>query len=200
MRTRGIAAVGALTLITLTACGTTGATLTTTADSSATAPSASASTPARSVPTPVTSSPAAPSPAASAATVGSAITIEGNGDDKVTVTLVKFVGDAKSADQYFKPKAGNVLAAAQFKVENTGPTVYQDSPTNGAKAIDSQGQQYSPTYISTTAGKDFGGSIKLAPGKVALGVIAFEVPKGVKIASVQFATASGFGDTGEWSV
>jgi len=87
-------------------------------------------------------------------------------------------------------------------LRNLGKSPYQDSPSNGAKVIDAKGQSFASTIAANVkAGPDFaGGQVNILPGDKALGVVVFEVSKKVKIAKVQFATDSGFGQVGEWRV
>ncbi|MFJ2239730.1 hypothetical protein [Streptomyces sp. NPDC087859] len=78
--------------------------------------------------------------------------------------------------------------------------MYDDSPTNGARLLDTQGQQFDSAYQDTIVGPGFPGSITVAPGDTALGFITFEVPASSKIAKVQFAMNSGFSaNTGQWT-
>ncbi|MET7716179.1 DUF4352 domain-containing protein [Streptomyces sp. NPDC005407] len=86
-------------------------------------------------------------------------------------------------------------------MKNTGTAVYSDSPSVGARLVDTQGQQFDSTYDDSAAGAGIPGSITIAPGDVGLGFITFEVPTDSKITKVQFAMTSGFpGNTGQWNV
>ena len=136
------------------------------------------------------------------AKVGGSIALAGlNGDEKLTVTLVKVADPAKGDDEFSQPAAGKRWVAVQIRVTNTASAAYSDSPSNGAKLIDAQGQQYSETFGNTTLGPAMDGSVKLAPGQSALGVIVFEVPADAKAAMFQFSLDSGFADqTGQWQL
>ncbi|MDA5281630.1 DUF4352 domain-containing protein [Streptomyces sp. Isolate_45] len=142
-----------------------------------------------------------PSPVASAA-VGATLDIRGLTDGEgLAVTLVKVVDPARTGNPYSAPDAGSRLVAVQFRLKNTGTAVYQDSPSNGAKVVDEQGQQFGSAYQDTTAGPGFPGSITVAPGDTGLGFITFEVPKASRVTMVQFAMNSGFSpNTGQWRV
>ncbi|MFI1281000.1 DUF4352 domain-containing protein [Streptomyces sp. NPDC020858] len=142
-----------------------------------------------------------PSRPASAA-VGTTIDLTGLEEgENLAVTLVKVVDPARAKNRYATPEAGARYVAVQFRLKNTGTAVYQDSPSNGAKVVDTQGQQFSAAYTETSAGPEFPGSITIAPADTALGFITFEVPGTSKIAKVQFATNSGFSpNTGQWNV
>ncbi|MGW7320022.1 DUF4352 domain-containing protein [Streptomyces sp. NPDC054865] len=142
-----------------------------------------------------------PSPVASAA-VGATLDLRGLTDGEgLAVTLVKVVDQARTGNPYSAPDAGSRLVAVQFRLKNTGTDVYQDSPSNGAKVVDEQGQQFGSAYQDTTAGPGFPGSITVAPGDTGLGFITFEVPKASRVTKVQFAMNSGFSpNTGQWRV
>ncbi|MBW1599718.1 DUF4352 domain-containing protein [Streptomyces sp. JJ38] len=135
-----------------------------------------------------------------AAQVGNSLTLEGT-DDRVQVTVVKFVDPAAPGNEYSSPEPGSRFVAVQFRLENVGTTTYDDSPSNGATLADNKGQRFSPTFAETAAGPSFPGGVTVAPGDTALGFIAFEVPEDSTIAKVQFALDSGFADqVGQWEV
>ncbi|MFH9709888.1 DUF4352 domain-containing protein [Streptomyces luteogriseus] len=91
--------------------------------------------------------------------------------------------------------------AVQFRLKNTGIAVYSDSPSNGARLVDVQGQQFDPTYEDTSAGPGFPGDVTAAPGDTVLGFITFEVPTDSRVVKIQFTMSSGFaGQTGQWDV
>ncbi|MFD4528612.1 DUF4352 domain-containing protein [Streptomyces sp. NPDC058470] len=150
---------------------------------------------------PISTQSPTPSPASSAA-VGDTLDLTGNGDgEQLAVTVVKVVDPAGSKNEFSTPEAGTRFVAVQFRLKNTGTAVYDDSPSNGAKVVDAQGQQFDATIEDTTAGPSFPASVTVAPGDTGLGFITFEVPTASKIAKVQFALNSGFsGNTGQWNV
>jgi hypothetical protein len=128
--------------------------------------------------------------------------LKGNSDgEEIAVTVVKAVDQAKPKDSYMGPSQGNKFYAVQFRLNNTGTAAYGDSPSNGAKAIDTQGQQFDATFGDTAAGPSLPSDTNIAPKSSALGYITFEVPKTSKIVKVQFGLNSGFADqTGESTV
>jgi hypothetical protein len=122
-------------------------------------------------------------------------------NEKLTVTLVKFADPATVTDQFMQADAGKRYVAVQIRITNTASTVYSDSPTNGAEIIDAKGQQYDLTFVDTSLGQNFAGSVKLQPGATALGVMEFEMPTGEKPVTFQFTLNSGFADqTGQWQL
>jgi hypothetical protein len=179
-----------------------------TAATSATVVTATTSAPSANSPSPAhttaggssaSSSSAAP---AAPAKIGGSIALTGmNGDEKLTVTLVKVADPAKGDDEFSQPAAGKRWVAVQIRITDTAGAAYSDSPSNGAKLIDAQGQQYDDTFGNTTLGPAMDGSVKLAPGQSTLGVIVFEVPADAKATTFQFSLDSGFADqTGQWQL
>ena len=145
---------------------------------------------------------ASPKATPTVAHVGSTIKLEGQAQgDLLSVTLVKIANTTTATDGFSKPATGMRYFAAQFKVANTGSGAYADSPSNGAKAIDAEGQQFQATLVSSiAAGPQLPAETKVTSGGFALGWLVFEVPAAAKVASVQFSLSSGFGATGQWQV
>lgn len=137
-----------------------------------------------------------------AAAVGDTLTLKGIEDgEQLDVTLKRWLPTAKPATEFDIPQDGKRWAAAQFELVNTGSKVYADSPQNGAKAADSQGQRFDSWFGEISAGPAMSSDVSLPKGEKALGWIVFEVPKDSKIVSVQFGMNSGFSDqTGQWAV
>lgn len=165
--------------------------------------SLASSTPAQQTsPTEQPSTPSATPSRTPSAAVGDTLDLTGLEDgEQLAVTVVKVVDPASAENEYATPDAGKRFVAVQFRLKNTGTAVYDDSPTNGARLVDTQGQQFDSAYEDTAAGPGFPGSVAVAPSDTALGFITFEVPTASKVAKVQFAMNSGFsGNTGQWTV
>jgi hypothetical protein len=170
-------------------------TVTTTPRSSSAPPA----TPAVKVP----SSSAPPTASApTTASVGDTLDIRGaQAGESLAVTVVQVVDPARATDDFSTPDAGKRFVAVQFRLKNTGTAVYSDSPGNGARLVDTQGQQFDATVEDTAAGPAFPGSVTLAGGDTGLGFVTFEIPTASKAAKVQFAMNSGFAnDTGQWVI
>ena len=190
MRTRTITTTAtALLALTLAACGPTD-TVNTTPKADATADTSSKTTAS------------APPAKKTTAAVGDTLTLKGMEDgEQLDVTIKQWLPTAKGADEFNVPSDGKKWAAAQFELVNTGSKVYSDSPSNGAKTADSQGQRFDAWFGEIAAGPAMSSDVSLPKGEKALGWIVFEVPKDSKIVTVQFAMNSGFSDqTGQWSV
>ncbi|MFE9886864.1 DUF4352 domain-containing protein [Streptomyces scopuliridis] len=192
MRRTTIAAIAAGLLLTATACGGN--------DEITTKPKPAATAEAKAT---ADETPAEPAPSkATAAKVGDTITLKGFEDgEQLDVTVTKWVDPAKGKDEFFTPEDGNRWVAAQFELVNTGTKVYADSPANGAQVADNEGQRFGTTIADVTAGPSMTSAAKVPPGEKALGWIVFELPKGSKVASIQFAMNSGMADqTGQWDI
>ena len=138
--------------------------------------------------------------AKAAAKVGDTIALKGF-DGSADVTVVKVVDKPKGADEFSTPDKGNRFYAVQFKIKDTGGKAYSDSPSNGAKVVDSKGQSYDADFNDTKAGPGFPGTVNIASGSSGLGFITFQVPAGAKITQIQFGLDSGMADqTGQWNV
>jgi hypothetical protein len=136
-----------------------------------------------------------------AAHVGSTLILKGDSTSgQLTVTLVAVKDNPPGKDQFSKPSAGNKFYAIQYRLLNTSSIAYSDSPTNGAKVIDGQGQQFQSDFADTTAGPSFPGGTTIPPGGTALGWITFQVPTASVVVGAQFALSSGFGTVGQWAI
>lgn len=127
---------------------------------------------------------------------GSEVTVE------VTVVVKKIVDPTQSTDGFSAPAPGSRYVAVQFQITNTGTALYDDIPSMEAKVSDAQGQQFGDAFTDgVTAGAQMPLSVKLLPGRKALGYVVFEVPNASKVTSVQFGMDVGLGGiTGEWQV
>ncbi|MDR7170509.1 hypothetical protein J2W56_004260 [Nocardia kruczakiae] len=141
--------------------------------------------------------------APASAHVGDALTIAGmDKGSKATVTVVQVTDNATPADEFNTPPTGKRLYGVQFRIANVGTAAYDDSPSNGAKVVDVQGQSFEAAIASKiTEGASFAAQTTIAPGDSGLGYIVFEVPADAQITKVQFALDSGFADQkAQWQV
>ncbi|MFC8202152.1 DUF4352 domain-containing protein [Streptomyces sp. NPDC057298] len=169
-----------------------------------TAPDSSRATsaPAEAAPSSEAPSPSPTPTRSSAAAVGETLNLTGNeSSEALAVTVVKVVDPAAAENEYSTPAPGKRFVAVQFRLENTGSEVYSDAPSNGARLVDTEGQQFEATYQGTSVGPGFPGSVTIAPGDTGLGFIAFEVPANSATSKVQFTMNSGFSaNTGQWDI
>lgn len=139
-------------------------------------------------------------PTSRLATVGDSITLTGQNDEKISVTLVKILAKAAPANDFEQPESGKHYAAVQFRITNTGSVPFSDAPDNDAKVIDTAGEAFEADITDTTAGASLSGTVNIAPGDSQLGYVTFQVADAATLAKVQFTIDSGFGDTAQWSV
>ncbi|WP_377269683.1 DUF4352 domain-containing protein [Peterkaempfera sp. SMS 1(5)a] len=134
------------------------------------------------------------------AKVGDTISLKGM-DTKADVTVLKVVDNPKGADEFTTPESGKRFVSVQFRIRNTGSKAYNDTPSNGAKILDTEGQGFDSSLSDTAAGPAFPADVTIAPGGTAKGFITFEVPKAAKLDKLQFGLDSGFADqTGQWNL
>ena len=125
----------------------------------------------------------------------------GTGTLRMAVKVKNVVSTAIGRGAFEKPRRGERFAAVRFVFKNIGVTAYHDSPTFGAKVIDSAGHGYDPTVATVSAGPGFPRVMSLALGQVRSGYIVFAVPRAAKIVSVRYALNAGYApDLGEWRV
>ena len=148
---------------------------------------------------------AAPSPAASTATapVGSDYTItDPSGGVKYDVTLTKVISPAAPASAYFAADPGSHLVGAVFRV--TGDTGTSSDDANLTASLNgSDGQVYQATFDGIAGYTNFSsGDFTVTPGQTEVGEVTFSVPDGVKVATVRWTPAGGFGTvaTSTWTI
>ena len=82
--------------------------------------------------------------------------------------------------------AGDHFAAVQFTVKGDSGSTADDANSDAA-AIGSDGQQYSPAFNFDSLPNFSSGEFHISPGVSVSGWVAFELPPGVTVASVQWA-------------
>jgi hypothetical protein len=148
------------------------------------------------------SQPAPATSAAATAHVGDTVNLTGlDQGAKMAVTVVKVISRARPTDSFMTPSHGMRFYAVQFRLANTGSVAYSDSPFNGARVVDSQGQSYDADFSDVKGCHSFPGTENIMTGASGLGCVVFQVPKSATITQIQFALDSGTADdTGQWAV
>ncbi|WP_433461801.1 DUF4352 domain-containing protein [Spirillospora sp. CA-128828] len=137
------------------------------------------------------------------ARVGDAVKITDKAQSiALRVTLVKVVKRAHSSNEFSTPGPGKRFVAAKFRIVNNAGKAYQDSPSNGATLIDTDGQSYSADIADMISGcPDFAnGEVTLTSGESQVGCVAFTIAKTAHPDRIRFAAASGFSGSAEWKV
>lgn len=113
--------------------------------------------------------------------------------NKMTVTLSKVIDPAQGADQFNTPNNGYRFVGAVFTLKGVSGTFSDDANTD-ASVIGANGQSYTADFDSIAGYTNFNnGEFNLTPGQTSVGAVTFQVPVGVKVASVQWG--SGFGSS-----
>ncbi|MEV6953051.1 hypothetical protein [Streptomyces sp. NPDC051183] len=140
---------------------------------------------------------------------GETVPLSGDGPgERLDVTLSRVADPATptspaDATDPTRPVPGGTgrLVSVEFRLENTGTAVYEDSPAAAAHLLDTYGHRYTGTGISTEAGPAFPDTVTLGPGGTAHGFVTFRLPEGAPLAAVQFALNGGLADdVGHWSL
>lgn len=142
-------------------------------------------------PEPTTSAP----PRVHQVSVGQAVTLTGTSSGaaglRMAVKVKTVIASARGRGAYEQPRRGERFAAVRFVLKNVGATVYHDSPTFGAKLVDTDGRGYDPTVATVTAGPGFGRVVSLPHDAVRAGYIVFAIPRAAHIARVEYALNAG---------
>lgn len=113
--------------------------------------------------------------------------------DSYDVTAVKVLDPATGVDQYTTPDIGKRFIGVEFKI--TGDSGYSSDDANSDAVLQGDdGQVYQPDFDSISAGTNFNsGDFSVRSGQTQIGWVTFQLPRGVKVASVQWQPSS-FGD------
>ena len=127
--------------------------------------------------------------------LGQSVDLGGN-SLKASVTAVRIINPAQSANQYSTPNTGDVYVGIEFKIVNTGGPTFQPSPNSDATLIDTASHSYSSSYAELVGCPSFASSLALTSGDTAEGCVTFQIPAGTALAKVQFTSQAG--GTAEW--
>jgi hypothetical protein len=114
-------------------------------------------------------------------------------NNEMSVTLTQVIDPAQGANEFDTPDNGNRFVGAKFKIAGMSGS-YSDDANSDAVVIGSDGQSYTPDFNDIAGCTNFNaGAFSVSPGTSATGCVAFQVPQGVTVASVQWG--GGFGGT-----
>jgi hypothetical protein len=121
---------------------------------------------------------------------------------KYMVKLTHFHQHAAPDNSFDGAPAGKHLAAAEFLI--TGLKGHESDDANSdATAQGNNSQTYQASFDGLAAGTNFNsGQFSVSPAQIQIGWVSFEVPDGVKIASVEWDGSGGFGSNppATWTV
>lgn len=116
-----------------------------------------------------------------------------------TVSADTVLDPARGADEFNTPDAGNRFVGVKFTITGTGGYAHDDS-NNDAVIMGSDGQTYTPDFSTLAAGTNFnGGDFGVTDNRTVTGWVAFQVPKGVSVDSVQWQPGSGDQQPATWT-
>jgi hypothetical protein len=132
--------------------------------------------------------------------IGDTIELAGSEDGaSVAVTLMKVV-DPAPYEANFGPEKGHRFVGIKLRIHNTGSTVYNDCPSNGASLIDALDVEWIGSAPGSALKPEFV-CLKIRPDDKRVGFITLQVRRRAKLRTFQFGTDSGFGpEAGEWSL
>jgi hypothetical protein len=111
------------------------------------------------------------------------------------------VVDPAKPNEFETVPNGKRLVATQFRVKNNSDNEYEDSPSNGARVIDTTGQAYDAGFTTVANCKEFAsGEVRLTSGESQIGCVTFEVDKKADVERIRFTASSGFGSAAEWKI
>jgi hypothetical protein len=196
MRKSIIAALAVSTVLSIAACGSTMSTLTTHKAAATTPAATPATTPA---PTPVAQTTTTSSSTSLTGPVGTPYTDTDAQNNEMSVTLTQVIDPAQGANEFDTPDNGNRFVGAKFKIAGISGS-FSDDANSDAVVIGSDGQSYTPDFSDIAGCTNFNaGGFSVSPGTSATGCVAFQVPQGVTVASVQWGGAFG-GTPATWTL
>lgn len=160
---------------------------------SSTPPTTTAATPAAdptsSAPAPSTTGP-----------IGTSFTDTDSSGNVVIVQLVKVIDPAQGVDSYTTPDNGKRFVGAEFTLTGKSGTFSGDA-NNDTTLITSDGQTQQPDFNDLAGCTNFNsGSFNLQPGQSSTGCVAFQVPTGLTVKSVQWNEMFSSGAPATWTI
>jgi hypothetical protein len=133
--------------------------------------------------------------------VGASFTLDDGTGSAYRVTLVEVIDPAHGANQFDTPGSGKRFVGLVFRIKALSGNLQGEDANNDAVLVGANGKDY-PAALNRIAGYGnfHDGAIQAAPGDTVTGAVAFQVPDGVKVSTVQWTALSGFGPMVEWSV
>jgi hypothetical protein len=133
--------------------------------------------------------------------VGATFTLDDGTGSAYQVTLVKTINPARGADQTDAPDSGKRFVGLVFKIRALSGNLQGEDANNDAVLVGAGGQKYQAAPRGIAGYTNFNhGVIQVAPGDTVTGAVAFQVPDGVTVSTIQWTALSGFGPMVEWTV
>jgi hypothetical protein len=133
--------------------------------------------------------------------VGATFTLDDGAGSAYRVTLVKMIDPARGADQTDTADSGKRFVGLVFRIKALSGNLQGEDANNDAVLVGASGQKYHAALNRIAGYANFhDGAIQVAPGHTVTGAVAFQVPHGVTVSTVQWTALSGFGPMIEWTV
>jgi hypothetical protein len=160
------------------------------------APKATAQAPAASPPSPA---PAATPSQPLSGPVDTTYKVTDDKDNVMNVTLTQIIDPAQGADEYSTPDNGKRFVGAVFTLTGVSGT-FSDDANSDAVLIGANGQTYQPDFNSIAGYTNFNsGMFNLTAGQKLTGAVTFQIPQGVKVASIQWNASVFGGPSATWT-
>jgi hypothetical protein len=138
---------------------------------------------------------------APAGTVGASFSLDDGSGARYQVTLIKVIDPARGASQASPPGSGKRFVGLVFRIKGTSGTLQDEDADKDAVLVGANGQDYASDLKGFAGYGHFDdGVIHLSAGQTTTGAVAFQVPDGVTVSTVQWTALSGFGPMVEWTV
>jgi hypothetical protein len=132
---------------------------------------------------------------------GATFTLDDGTGSAYRVTLVKTIDPARGADQTDTADSGKRFVGLVFKIKALSGDLQGEDANNDAVLVGADGQKYQAALNGIAGYTNFNhGAIQVAPGDTVTGAVAFQVPDGVTVSTIQWTALSGFGPMVEWTV
>jgi hypothetical protein len=131
--------------------------------------------------------------------IGSSFELKDGTGNLYRVTLTRVIDPATGENQFTVPDAGKRFVGLVFRIKAVTGSPRDEDANNDAVVIGSNGQNYSADFDGIAGHANFDhGAIQVSPGETVTGSVTFQLPKDVKVSTVQWTALSGFGSTVEW--
>ena len=131
--------------------------------------------------------------------IGSSFELKDGNGNLYRVTLTKVIDPARGENQFTVPDAGKRFVGLVFRVKALTGSPRDEDANNDAVVIGSNGKDYSADFDGIPGYANFDhGAIQVSTGETVTGSVTFQLPKDVKVSTVQWTALSGFGSTVEW--
>jgi hypothetical protein len=138
---------------------------------------------------------------APAGVVGASFSLDDGAGAGYQVTLVKVIDPARGANQFSAPDGGKRFVGLVFRIKGVTGSPQGEDANNDAVLVGANGRDYAAALDRIAGYANFDdGAIHVTPGQTVTGAVAFQVPNGVTVSTVQWTALSGFGPMVEWNV